>query len=727
LRIGDEVYDDQGQPTEVVAVSPIWRDRQLYDIRVSHAKHVNHVLLQADESHEWVGRETQKRWKPRDIYTTEQVSQLKYALAVKDHPGLQAPEVNLPVDPWLLGLWLGDGATGEGRISCGDKDRAVLRGMIEAIGYDVTTDRKYQRLRILGLPRHLKAAGVYDHKHVPDCYLRASRAQRIRLLQGLVDSDGSVDDRGRVEFSVTNTRLAQGAYELVRSLGIKTSLRPTRAKLYGRDMGLRYRIAFFFPEAAALPRKACRCRRAKSRGDYYLQAIKAGRGDTVCIQVAAESHMYLAGRAMIPTHNSELVSRCLPAYLLGREPTAEIIAASYSAGLASRLNRDVQRLIDSEAYREIFPDTLLNSTNVVAASQGTWLRNSSLFEVVEHGGIYRSAGVGGAITGMGAKYAIIDDPIKNQEEAYSATYREKVWDWFTSTLYTRLQGADAGILLTLTRWHEDDLAGRLLKLAESDPKADQWEVLSLPAVCEPDKHDDDPREPGEALWPERFPLDLLNKNKANGAYFWSALYQQRPTPQEGGIVKEAWLQTYRELPEDVTDWLMSWDLTFKETRKGSYVCGQVWCRKGACYYLVDQVRERLDFPGTVRAILAMVDKYSQCKTILVEDKANGPAVIATLKDKVPGLIPVTEKGSKEARLHAVSPLLEAGNVYLPQDAWVKDLIAELVAFPNSAYDDQVDTLSQALARYAKKRKRQTRGMSLNLNLGMKSADERPLG
>lgn len=420
---------------------------------------------------------------------------------------------------------------------------------------------------------------------------------------------------------------------------------------------------------------------------------------------------------------SELVSRCLPAFLLGRNPDKSIIACSYGADLASKMNRDVQRIIDSTEYTEVFPETKLNSTNIKTLAQGTWLRNSTEFEIVGRRGVYRSAGVGGAITGMGLDFGVIDDPIKNQEEAYSPVYRERVWDWYTSTFYTRLRGKDSGILLTLTRWHEDDLAGKLLKQAEKDPKADQWVQLMLPAICEPGKHPQDPREIGEALWPDRYPAEFLLKHQSNNMYVWNALYQQRPAPLEGGIVKRNWLKYYDHLPPDVTDWTMSMDLTFKETRKGSYVCIQVWCRKGARYYLVEQVRARMDFPTTIRSVVGMHELFPQCRTILIEDKANGPALIDTLKESIPGIIPVAARGSKEERLHAVSSYFEAGNVWLPNTSWIQGYTEELVSFPNAPYSDQVDTTTQVLARYAKKTK--TSGvLQLNLDVGLKGAGER---
>jgi len=424
------------------------------------------------------------------------------------------------------------------------------------------------------------------------------------------------------------------------------------------------------------------------------------------------------------TGKSELVSRCLPAYLLGRNPNTSLIATSYGSSLASKMNRDVQRIIDSDEYKRVFPDARLGTANIRTLAQGTWLRNATEFEIVGKRGSYRSTGVGGAITGMGLDYGIIDDPIKNQEEAYSAVYREKVWDWYTSTFYTRLRGKNSNILITLTRWHEDDLAGKLLKRAKEDPSADQWTVLSLPAICEAKKHPGDPREEGEALWPERYPVEFLEKHQSNNPYVWNALYQQRPAPLEGGIIKRDWINYYRAVPPGVRDWLMSVDATFKSTRAGSYVCIQIWCRLGSRFYLVDQVRERLDFPDTVRAIKEMDQLYPNCRPILIEDKANGPAIISTLKDEIPGIVAVNVQGSKEARLHSVAPFFEAGNVYVPDSPWGRLFVEELVSFPNAAYDDQVDTASQALARYASKK---TQISKINMNLDMGLRGEESLG
>lgn len=402
---------------------------------------------------------------------------------------------------------------------------------------------------------------------------------------------------------------------------------------------------------------------------------------------------------MPPRHGkSELCSRLLPAYILGQNPDAEIIATSYSAELAQAMNRDVQRIIDTTEYNELFAGTKLNSSNIRTVV-GNYLRNSDVFEVVGRAGHYRCAGVGGSITGHGGNYIIMDDPIKNQEEAYSLTYRNKLWNWYTSTLYTRLCGDPQGILLVLTRWHEDDLAGRLVKKALED-NADQWEVLRLEAIKEGLPTDSDPRQDGEALWPDAFDLDKLRSIKASTTpSVWSALYQQRPSVEGGNIIEDAWIKHYGELPANTQEWWQSWDLTFDKTTSGSYVVGQVWCREGANCYLVDQVRKRMSFTESIEAVKMMSARYPQALKKMVEKKANGAALLDVLRNEVTGLKPIEPKGSKEDRLRAVSPVFCAGNIHIPnvsKYSWVRDYIEELTHFPTSPHDDQVDCTSQAL-------------------------------
>ena len=401
-----------------------------------------------------------------------------------------------------------------------------------------------------------------------------------------------------------------------------------------------------------------------------------------------------------PRHGkSELVSRRFPAFAFGRCPDLQIIATSYGADLAQRFNRDVQRIIDDDTYRTLFPETTLNGRNVRTDSRNAFIRTSDLFEIVNHKGAYRSCGVGGGITGTGADILIIDDPIKDRAEANSPTVRANVYDWYTSTAYTRLSPG-GGVIVMNTRWHEADLTGQLLSKMQSE-EGDTWQVINYPAIAE---HDEPHRKTGEPLHAERYPLDALNRIRAAvGERDWAALYQQHPVPDGGGLFKEQWIQYYRQadLPSKFDKLVTSWDMTFKDGAGSDYVVGQVWGRAGAKFYLLDQVRGQMDFVKTKAAFVSLAEKWPHAVRKLVEDKANGPAIISELRDKVAGIIPITPKESKEARAYAVSTLWEAHNVYIPdpqETKWVgRDFVPELLSFPAGAHDDQVDAMTQALS------------------------------
>lgn len=394
--------------------------------------------------------------------------------------------------------------------------------------------------------------------------------------------------------------------------------------------------------------------------------------------------------SMPPRHGkSELVSRYFPAWFLGTFPDKRIILASYEADFAASWGRKARDLLEEHG-------PYLFGVTVSKASSA-----ASRWDIEGHEGGMTTAGVRGPITGKGANIAIIDDPVKNDQEAMSQTYRDAAWDWYRATFSTRIQ-EDGAIILVMTRWHEDDLAGRLLKAQKEG--GDHWEVVNLPALAE----DDDMlgRQPGEPLCPQLFTKETLEKTKVRlGSFWWNALYQQRPSPQEGGILKRHWWKFYRKAPDKFDEIIQSWDMTFKDTKTADFVVGQVWGRKGADKYLLDQVRDRMDFPATVQAVRSLSAKWPQARNKLVEDKANGPAVIATLKNEIPGLIAVNPEGGKVVRAQAASPDIEAGNVYLPDPSvapWVHDFIEECAAFPNGANDDQVDAMTQALIRFANK-------------------------
>ena len=565
-----------------------------------------------------------------------------------------------------------------------------------------------------------------------------------------------------------------------------------------------------------------------------------------------------------PRHGkTTLISHHLPAFMLGLNPRTKIISASYGQSLASRNNRDVQRIIESPSYQQLFPATRLAS-QATKADKGSWLKNATMFETVGYGGCFISAGVGSSLTGFGGtclpagsmvttenglidiahlaqlsydsprvlsynhtanttewqpvkasrvfhateiyeietvngrkirctgdhhiyfgkrgygpansacvgdeitvspscrrrqkkqftcqssdamqwvppkapsiesdavsvvrriraesqpvydiqvagnsnffadgilihNCLICDDPIRNREEADSVVYRERTYDWYTSTFSTRAE-KDAAIVIVQTRWHEGDLTGLLLKLAAEDPKADQWTVINLPAICELTT-DVDPREPGEPLWPGKYNLDTLGKIKASvGSRNWTALYQQRPAPEGGAIIKREWWRYYKAIPEGLDTYIQAWDLTFTGAKGSDFVVGVVLARKGANIYLLDLVRGRMTF--TVAAFRRLSAKWPTASTKLVELAANGHALVDSLQKELPGIIGVKPLGSKVARVNAVSPRIEAGNVWLPDPSiapWVHDFVEEWTAFPTSVHDDQVDAMVHGLIRFS---------------------------
>lgn len=405
-----------------------------------------------------------------------------------------------------------------------------------------------------------------------------------------------------------------------------------------------------------------------------------------------------------PRHGkSQLASMHFPAWTLGKDPTLPIIWTSFSSSLALDINREVQRIMSSEEYHRIFPRSALSPKK----KKGE-IRRADFFEIPEFGGKFLTAGVGGAITGKGAKILGIDDPIKNREEANSITIRNKIWDWYTSTAYTRL-APGGGVLLIQTRWHEDDLAGRLIEAMKAEC-GDTFRVVNYPAIAEQDEFH---RKAGEALHPERYSLaQLTSMRRTIGEFDWAALYQQHPAPVGGAIFKSEWLRFYniQDLPQKFDEKIQSWDFTFKDSAGADNVCGTVWGVKGPNIFLLDLVCEKMNFTKSVAAIRAMTNKHPDAFVKLVEDKANGTAIIDYLRKEIPGMIPITPTESKLTRANAVTPAFEAGNVWLPATTlykWVSPYLTEMQTFPSAAHDDQVDSTTQAIKYLVKKIERQS--------------------
>jgi predicted phage terminase large subunit-like protein len=394
---------------------------------------------------------------------------------------------------------------------------------------------------------------------------------------------------------------------------------------------------------------------------------------------------------MPPQHGkTELVSRRTPALVLGKFPDTRIVCGTYASALAGSINRDVQRIMDTSEYATLFPDTRLGGKNVVTDRRQSFVRNSEMFEVVNHRGSFRSVGIGGSLSGFPVDFGDIDDPVKDMQEAGSETVRNSTWDWYNGVYRMRCHN-DTHTMLTMTRWNEDDLAGRILQ-NETD-----WDIISLPYLKEEDGPIEDTRQVGEALWPEKHSAEKALQTKKDSERVFNALCQQRPAPAEGGPFKQNWFKYYYRMPTRFERIWMSWDCAFKDTKDASYVVGTIWGKIGADSYLLGMARGKWDFVETVKQIKETVKAFPYCQEKLVEDKANGTAVLSILKHEIPGLIPISPKESKESRAYAVSFLFEAGNIHFPANcSWVDDIETELKFFPNGRHNDIVDSISQAL-------------------------------
>lgn len=405
---------------------------------------------------------------------------------------------------------------------------------------------------------------------------------------------------------------------------------------------------------------------------------------------------------------SEIVSRRLPAFIHGIMPNDQIMAASYNDTLASDMTMDVQKIMDEPEYKTLFPNSRILGPGI--RQQGL-IRNQeehTLFDIRNraHRGNYRGQGVGGTFTGRGANKIIGDDLIKGREAAESESFRRKLLGFWDNDLRTRLEkGGQA--LLTMTRWHEKDLGGALLKRAKENDLADQWEVLSLPAIKDREAPYDI-RQMGEPLWPNKYTLKEHLTQKATNPRMFESLMQQNPTSDTGSLFKRKWTnKRYVKLPEVFQNrWdasCVSVDARFKDDKNsGDYVVMDAWVRYKADFYFLAQARGRWSFTETVDKLEEFCKRFPYIRLKLIENKANGPAIENVLKKRIPGIVLVEPQGGKTARVNAVTPFWEAGNVWLPDESiypGISEIIEEYVSFgPGCAHDDRTDTMSQALNR-----------------------------
>lgn len=391
---------------------------------------------------------------------------------------------------------------------------------------------------------------------------------------------------------------------------------------------------------------------------------------------------------MPPRHTkSEFASYLLPAFVMGHKPDTKIIEATHTGELAVRFGRKVRNLMDTESYKEVFPNVTLQADSKAA---GRWDTNK--------GGEYFAVGVGGAMTGRGANLLIIDDP-HSEQDALSELALDNAWEWYTSGPRSRLQPGGA-VIIVMTRWGTKDLTARLLK-QQGSPKADQWEVIEFPAILPS----------GNPLWPGFWKIEELNAVKASlSVQKWNAMYQQQPTNDEGAILKREWWRVWQHDDPPPCDYLIqSYDTAYSRKETADYSVITTWgvfypsADSGPNIILLGVRRGRWDFPELKR-IAKEEYRHWNPDNVLIEAKATGTVLQQELRRMG---IPVTmySPGGRRAgqdkvsRANSVAPMFESGMVWAPDLEWAQELIEECAAFPNGDNDDMVDSTTQALMRF----------------------------
>lgn len=706
LKVGDYVFGRDHRPTRIVRVIP---QEELADVEVKISDGSKVVV---HKNHEWTVWD-RKKHREVTIETNELIKNLwlsqrgkrgsraRYKLIKSDILKFEKKEVS--VDPYTLGIWLGDGSLNKPYITLNpdDYDEIVSRIPYEKKTTYVHSKTKVPTVSYTGnvencgnLTKDLRDIGVWNNKHIPEKYIFNDESVRRELLAGLVDSDGHIGKSGRVRFVNTNKQLIDDAATLVRSLGYRTTITSQEPKLstsgiHGRKTV--YTLSFSPHDSGLvshLSRKKVKlkkcAKRRRSVVDYKV--VEGKRGE--CIQVENKDGVYLVTESFIPTHNSEISTIKFPAWIMGHHPDWKIAVASYSSDLATKFGQQARKLMTDPRYQRIF-DTQLSADS---KAKGYWKS--------KEGGSYFAAGAGGSFTGTGFKIGIIDDIFKNREEADSKRIRDSRWDWYRSTFYTRQEGSTAIIIIN-TRWHTDDLVGRLLdqqnkKEKDGEGNIDKWEVVSFPAIA---VENEDHRKKGQALWSEMYPIEKLQKTQqALGPYEFSALYQAKPISSENQEFKESWVKYRTSSEVDALD-----TRNFATIDPGGKGVENDYT--GITRNYVDRDNNwnikvmRVHFASDELIKYIFTLHAEGFEEIGVEEtvylKAIKPFFDLECKKRgvFPRITPLKHGGrNKEVRIRGLIPRYSAGSIY-HVDGECSELEEEMFVFPKGANDDAIDSLA----------------------------------
>lgn len=683
LIVGDYVFGRDGTPVKVLWVSE--KTRSEYVVSFSDG-----AKIECHGNHEWTvynrfrqKEETieTKHMASSTIYNGDGKRGSRYKYHVDSNVCVMFDSRNVDLDPYVLGAWLGDGDSSCGIIHIGNNDVEIIGNSTykfkESKG---TTTRKFYspKLNIL-----LKNNGLIKNKHVPDMYKYNSVEVRKNVIAGLIDTDGYVYHRnGRITISNTNKRIIDDAAFILRSLGQSVVVCEFKPRVSSSGIvGKKIVYQLCFNPTMTFPTKVKRKKITKLSINKKRAIVsierKEGLGYGNCIQV--EGGIYLVGDTFIPTHNSEGSSRKLPAFMLGLNPDKKICIGSYAATIARDFNRDVQRIIDTPSYRELFPETYLNGSNVVTMAN-TYLRNSDVIEMVGRKGSLRVVGRGGSLTSKTVDVSILDDVYKDYAEGNSPIVRNAAWKWYTTVVRTRLHN-DSQELIVFTRWHDDDLIGRIEKSGETiidvkcwadleDVTPGAWVRINFEGLKTGEPTEIDPREPGAALWESRHSKQKLEAQKALDPVQFQCLYQGNPGSAEGRLYQpfKTWVEksdygtyirsgAYIDVADEGDDLLFA--ATYDVYKSDNLFFNEKTKRMEPILFALITDMEMTDENTDVTTVTvpAMINRNGTQKA-WVESNNGGAGYEKVIKKKVRAITdPFYQGGNKESRIITASAMV----------------------------------------------------------------------
>lgn len=737
LRVGDRVYDAYGHIQKVIQVHPDTICHG-WNIVTSTGERIEGMSPQHLWNITYVDRSSHKTKEiTKTVETQHILQQNRYLLERAPRIHCNAPcegeRRKFVIEPYVLGLWLGDGYSHKGTI-CGNLD-----DLLEELPYDdiYHTRDNFGEAREVISTTILKEHNLYKNKHIPVEYLTADEHSRRLLLAGLLDTDGNISRLNcQCEITLANERLARDVYTLVRTLGYKAQFKERITHCQNKNFVSKAWRVMFRPHDGdvlfGLDRKQSIVddwsklyKESAVSNNYYIADVYDTNEDIVCncISVTGDG-TYLVGEDLIPTHNSYTVTETLPSWYLGKYPSNEVILCSYEGGIAEAFNRRNRDKFNTYA------------TDVFHCKANPNIQGVELWETEQHGRC-RAAGLKAGITGWGANLFIIDDPIKNREAAMSETIVSKIHDEMGPSVQSRIY--PGGKLIAIqTRWIENDVIGYI----ETNWKEYIWDSINLPCECEHPETDPLSRHLGDSLMGPHLgdynlPPKIRNDNDwlkskkmlvlaGEGESTWNALYQGHPSAQNGNLFKTEWWQYYhrRDLDLGKVQYLhMSVDATFKQSETSDMVAIVVQALWDNKIWLYKLVNKRMGFTATVAKIKSIVADFTNLDELIIEDKANGSAIIDTLQqlDGMPVITPVNPKGGKYSRAQAIAPWVERKIYNIPyDDDWTelecldvdddddklnhrptRCFVEQHKRFPFARHDDIVDANSQGTARLIK--------------------------